>query len=96
MKTNVTVSLDSDLVARLDHFRAPKGFGRSGALELLLEQLPVPGEVEAVILEAEVEYFEGEPRTDLALRGDGEVVAIEPEPKDDPIPVSVSKKPKKP
>jgi hypothetical protein len=40
MKTNVTCSLDSDLVARLDVWREPMGCGRSQALELLLEGLP--------------------------------------------------------
>lgn len=42
MKTNVTCSLDADLVARLDAWRAPMGVGRSTALELLLESLPEP------------------------------------------------------
>jgi len=44
MKTNVTCSLDADLVARLDAWRAPMNCGRSHALELLLESLPFPGE----------------------------------------------------
>lgn len=40
MKTNVTCSLNADLVARLDAWRAPMNCGRSHALELLLESLP--------------------------------------------------------
>ena len=40
MKTNVTCSLDSRLVANLDAWREPMGVGRSAALELLLESLP--------------------------------------------------------
>jgi len=42
MKTNVTCSLDADLVARLDAWRAPMCVGRSAAIELLLESLPEP------------------------------------------------------
>lgn len=40
MKTNITASIDTGLVARLDAFRAPLGVGRSAALEYLLEALP--------------------------------------------------------
>lgn len=59
MKTNVTCSLDADLVARLDAWRAPMQCGRSHALELLLESLPEPAPptvVEVVIPEFTSEF----------------------------------------
>lgn len=80
MKTNVTVSLDTELVARLDAWRAPLRCGRSHALELLLEGLPefspvVASEVTELVEELG-EADDGPIRTDLALRGDGELIQI--------------------
>jgi hypothetical protein len=47
MKTNVTCSLDTRLVAALDAWRAPMCVGRSKALELLLESIAEGAEVES-------------------------------------------------
>ena len=56
------------------------GCGRSAALELLLEGLPgdevfLSAEESAAVVE---ELADGPVRTDLAMRADGELVAIEP------------------
>lgn len=92
MKTNVTCSLDTELVARLDAFRAPLGIGRSGALEVLLGGLPPPGgwpldqpvavEEQVVLEEPVIENPPGDPSDafiDVGLRADGSIVSIEPE-----------------
>lgn len=77
MKTNVTCSLESDLVARLDAWRAPMNCGRSHALELLLESLPEPAKVGAPGDEVTLEEFFDAPVPELGVQATMEEAVIQ-------------------
>ncbi len=106
MKTNVTCSLDSELVARLDAWRAGLGgHGRSRALEVLLQTLPEPKAPEPVaepVAEVTDDTFLDEAvRSDLGVFASGETVPLADfEPAEEEVTVQIpspahSKKPSK-
>jgi hypothetical protein len=60
MKTNVTLSLDTDIVIALDAFRAPFKVGRSAAVETLLSSALAVAEADRGPLPEEVFFDEAE------------------------------------